>query len=219
MKKTLGWIASLLLFSFVAAAPAWAAVKVASVEGVTEYRLANGLRVLLVPDPSASNRHRARHLPRRLAPRGLRRERHGAPARAPAVQGHRSATPTSRRSSTSAARASTAPPRNDRTNYFETLPATRRQPRLGARPGGRPHGRTRCVRKEDLDSEMTVVRNEFEMGENSAGSVLSSACSASPSLAQLRQPDHRLALRHRVGADRAACRPSTAPGTSRTTRS
>ena len=29
--------------------------KIASVEGVTEYRLDNGLRVLLVPDPSASN--------------------------------------------------------------------------------------------------------------------------------------------------------------------
>jgi zinc protease len=28
------------------------------------------------------------------------------------------------------------------------------------------------VRKEDLDSEMSVVRNEFEMGENSAGGVL-----------------------------------------------
>src|SRR6201982_1889462 len=29
--------------------------KVASVEGITEYRLDNGLRVLLFPDPSASN--------------------------------------------------------------------------------------------------------------------------------------------------------------------
>src|SRR5574339_320208 len=28
------------------------------------------------------------------------------------------------------------------------------------------------VRKADLDSEMSVVRNEFEMGENNAGGVL-----------------------------------------------
>ena len=28
-------------------------VKIASVEGITEYRLDNGLRVLLLPDPSA----------------------------------------------------------------------------------------------------------------------------------------------------------------------
>ena len=41
----------LLSFASFAAAPG----KVASVEGVTEYRLGNGLRVLLVPDASASN--------------------------------------------------------------------------------------------------------------------------------------------------------------------
>ena len=35
---------------------------------------------------------------------------------------------------------------------------------------------------------MTVVRNEFEMGENSPGSVLLSACSGRVPLAQLRQP-------------------------------
>ena len=32
--------------------------KVASVEGITEYRLANGLQVLLFPDPSAAQGHR-----------------------------------------------------------------------------------------------------------------------------------------------------------------
>src|SRR6202008_669924 len=47
------------LFAFVAAGAALAASaaelpqKAASIEGVTEYRLANGLRVLTVPDPSA----------------------------------------------------------------------------------------------------------------------------------------------------------------------
>ncbi len=40
-------------FALPAAAPRTLPQKVAAVEGVTEYRLANGLRVLLVPDPSA----------------------------------------------------------------------------------------------------------------------------------------------------------------------
>ena len=46
--------------SLLAVLAAWCAaglsapVKVQSVEGVTEYRLANGLRVLTVPDPGAS---------------------------------------------------------------------------------------------------------------------------------------------------------------------
>ena len=59
-----------------------------TVEGITEYTLANGLRVLLFPDATQADDDGQRHLPRRLAPRGLRRDRHGAPARAHGVQGH-----------------------------------------------------------------------------------------------------------------------------------
>ena len=47
--------AFLLLFVSFAAFAAQPPRKVASVEGVPEYRLDNGLRVLLVPDASASN--------------------------------------------------------------------------------------------------------------------------------------------------------------------
>ena len=54
--------------------------------------------------------HRQRHLPGRLAPRELRRDRHGAPARAPAVQGHADAIATSGASSPSGACAPTARP-------------------------------------------------------------------------------------------------------------
>ena len=51
MKHPLRWIAALPLLLLLSFAPTFAAqaVKVASVEGVTEYRLDNGLRVLLVP--------------------------------------------------------------------------------------------------------------------------------------------------------------------------
>ena len=55
--------------------------------------------------------HRAHRLPRRLAPRGLWRERHGAPARAHAVQGVEAPSQREGRVQPRAARAGTAPPR------------------------------------------------------------------------------------------------------------
>ena len=74
------------------------------------------------------------------------------------------------------------------------------------------------VARKDLDAEMTVVRNEFEMGENNAGArAVPAHAAARLRLAQLRQRDHRPARRHRAGADRRTCRRSTAPGTSPTT--
>ena len=90
--------------------------------GISEYNLANGLKVLLLPDPSqdtitvnvtylVGSRHER-----------LRRARHGAPARALALQGHAEATPTPRASCSSAARATTAPPRS-------TAPTTSRPSR------------------------------------------------------------------------------------------
>jgi len=47
----------------------------------------------------------------------------------------------------------------------------RRQPEMGAWPRDRSHGEHQ-VHKELLDTEMTVVRNEFERGENSPASIL-----------------------------------------------
>ena len=59
----------------------------------------------------------------------------------------------------------------DRTNYFETLPASEENLDWAlAFEADRMVNAS--VRKEDLDSEMTVVRNEFERGENNPGSVL-----------------------------------------------
>ena len=107
---------------------------------------------------------------------------------------------------------------NDRTNYFETLTATgdNLDWALGMEADRMVNS---FVRKSDLDSEMTVVRNEFETRREQPGSVLARA-HAAPRLrgAQLRQPDHRLSLRHRDRCRSSGCRPSTAPGTSPTTR-
>jgi zinc protease len=60
---------------------------------------------------------------------------------------------------------------NDRTNYFETMPATDVNLEFGiALESDRLVNS--FVKGEDLRSEMTVVRNEFERGENNPGSVL-----------------------------------------------
>ena len=52
MKKILRLLLFLWLALAAPLAPAQAPQPVATVEGVTEYRLANGLRVLTIPDPS-----------------------------------------------------------------------------------------------------------------------------------------------------------------------
>ena len=60
---------------------------------------------------------------------------------------------------------------NDRTTYFETLSATgdNLDWALALEADRMVNS---FVRKQDLDAEMTVVRNEFEMGENNPGGVL-----------------------------------------------
>jgi zinc protease len=162
---------ALLLLAFVA--PALAAAlpaKVAEVESVSEYRLENGLRLLLVPDASADtvtvhitylvgSRHEGygekgmAHLLEHMLFKGS--------ARHPDVKQEFTRRGARWNGTTS----------YDRTNYFETLPAS--DANLDWALGMEADRMVRSfVRKEDLDSEMTVVRNEFEMGENSAASVL-----------------------------------------------
>ena len=59
----------------------------------------------------------------------------------------------------------------DRTNYFETVPATDADLRWALEMESDRMVNSR-VAKSDLDTEMTVVRNEFERGENSPDQVL-----------------------------------------------
>lgn len=157
----------LLLVSF--ASPA-APAKVASIEGVTEYRLDNGLRVLMVPDPSASNftvhityfvgsrnegygEKGMAHLLEHLLFKGSKRH--------PSIKEELNRRGARFNGTTS----------NDRTNYFETMTATgdNLDWALGLEADRMVNA---FVLKSDLDSEMTVVRNEFERGENSPGGVL-----------------------------------------------
>jgi zinc protease len=165
------FIGLLLLLAAFAGHTAEIAQKIVSLEGVTEYRLANGLRILMVADPSVStvgvhityfvgSRHEGygekgmAHLLEHLLFKGTRRL--GDIKAELAKRGARFNGTTS----------------NDRTNYFETLAATEDNLdwALGMEADRMVHSH---VRKSDLDSEMTVVRNEFEMGENSPHGVLS----------------------------------------------
>src|SRR5712691_11487631 len=60
----------------------------------------------------------------------------------------------------------------DRTNYFETLPASDENLEFAIRLEADRLVNS-YVKHEDLISEMTVVRNEFEQGENNPEVILS----------------------------------------------
>jgi zinc protease len=152
------------------AAPA-KAQKVVSVEGLTEYKLDNGCRYLFIPDPSSAtvtinmtvrvgSRHEGygemgmAHLLEHMLFKGSKLfpfvdkalQKHGASANATTWL--------------------------DRTHYFETMPAADANLEFGIRFEADRLVNS-FIRREDLAKEMTVVRNEFEMGENSPEQILS----------------------------------------------
>ena len=144
--------------------------RVTSVEGITEYRLPNGLRVLLFPDPSkptitvniiylVGSKHEnygetgMAHLLEHLLFKGTSRH----PNVPKELQDHGS-----RPNGTTW---------YDRTNYFETFQATDANLEWAIDLEA-DRMINSFVAKKDLDSEMTVVRNEFEAGENSPLGVL-----------------------------------------------
>ena len=79
----------------------------------------------------------------------------------------------------------------------------RRQPRVRASRSKPTGWSTALVKREDLASEMTVVRNEFERGENTPAQRARRAHHGRGlRVAQLRQVDDRQPQRHRARADR-----------------
>jgi zinc protease len=163
----------LAVLALVLALPVWAADaprKVTTVEGVTEYRLQNGLRVLLVPDASADTV--TVHITYLV---GSRQEGYGEKGMAHLLE-HMLFKGSTHHPDVKQEFARRGARWNgttsfDRTNYFETLPAT--GDNLAWALGMEADRMVNSfVRQEDLASEMTVVRNEFEMGENSPGSIL-----------------------------------------------
>jgi zinc protease len=144
--------------------------RVVSIEGITEYRLDNGLRVLTLPDPGADTV--TVHIVYLV---GSRHEGYGEKGMAhllehmlfkgstnfPDIKGDLTRRGARWNGTTS----------NDRTNYFETVSATPENLDWALAMEADRMVNSR-VSRQDLDSEMTVVRNEFEMGENNPGSVL-----------------------------------------------
>ena len=144
--------------------------KLTTVEGITEYQLKNGLRVLLFPDPSkptvtvnityfVGSRHEGygetgmAHLLEHMLFKGTPKhanpwallQQHGANFNGTTW--------------------------NDRTNYYETLPATveNLEWALAFEADRMLHSN---IAEADLKKEFSVVRNEFEMGENSPEAIL-----------------------------------------------
>ncbi len=143
---------------------------VTEVEGITEYRLDNGLKVLLFPDASkprvtvnltvfVGSRHEGygeagmAHLLEHMLFKGTKKH--------PNI-------PKELRDHGAAFNGSTW---YDRTNYFETLPAGEENLRFALELEADRLVNS-LIRAEDLASEMTVVRNEFERGENDPTGVL-----------------------------------------------
>ncbi len=147
------------------------AEKVTSVEGITEYKLPNGAHFLLFPDPS-----RPVVTVNLTVLVGSRHEGYGETGMAHLLE-HMvfkgtplfPEVPKSLRDHGARFNGSTW---MDRTNYFETMPATDENLEFGIQLEADRLVNS-YVKREDLMKEMTVVRNEFEMGENNPEQILS----------------------------------------------
>ena len=163
-------VGTLLLFWALVALAAELPQRVVSIEGVTEYRLPNGLKVLTIPDPGADTI--TVHIVYLV---GSRHEGYGEKGMAHLLEhmlfkGTKSH-PDIKAELTRRGARWNGTTSNDRTNYFETFSATPQNLDWALEMEADRMINSR-VSREDLDSEMTVVRNEFEMGENNPGSVL-----------------------------------------------
>src|SRR5260370_36613278 len=153
--------------------------KVTSVEGITEYRLDNGLRVLLFPDSS-----RPLVTVNCTVLVGSRHEGYGETGMAHLLE-HMvfKGTPTfpnvpkSLRDHGATFNGSTWV---DRTNYWEKMPASDENLEFGIQLEA-DRLINSYVKREDLISEMTVVRNEFEQRENSPERIRSHGINAAAS--------------------------------------
>lgn len=143
---------------------------VTQVEGISEYRLDNGLRVLLAPDPSKpSTTVNVTYLV------GSRQENYGETGMAHLLE-HLLFKGTPKNPDidsefTRRAMMSNATTWFDRTNYFETFPAGNANLQWALQMEADRMVKAR-LRKADLDSEMPVVRNEMEGGENDGFTML-----------------------------------------------
>jgi zinc protease len=144
--------------------------KVRSVEGVEEYRLANGLQVLLVPDTTKPTV--TVNITYKV---GSRMENYGETGMAHLLEHlmFKGSThfPDPDKEFSRRGFRNNGSTYFDRTNYFSTFQASEDNLRwaLAREADAMTHS---FIARKDLDSEMTVVRNEYEMGETRPASVL-----------------------------------------------
>ncbi len=144
--------------------------KVTAAEGITEYAFPNGLRVLLFPDDS-----KPKVTVNMTYLVGSRLEGYGETGMAHLLE-HLMFRETNTRSDIKKELTDHGAVMNgttswDRTNYFETLNATGENLRwaIGLEADRMVNAH---IDQKNLDAEMTVVRNEFEAGENSPDRIL-----------------------------------------------
>jgi len=142
------------------------------VEGIAEFRLENGMKILLFPDQTkdtvtvnntvfVGSRHEGygeagmAHLLEHMAFKGTPT----FPNIPTAIRDH------------GAGRSMNGTTWLDRTNYFETMPSNDENLEFAIKLEA-DRMMNSLIRGEDLASEMTVVRNEFERGENSPHRIL-----------------------------------------------
>ena len=163
------WVPALLSIAFAQTLPT-GVKKITSVEGITEYRLENGLQVLLFPDPS---KPKATVNVTYLV--GSRHEGYGETGMAHLLEHMLFLGSTKHPKPIEEFRQHGAQWNGttdvDRTNYFETFPAGDENLKWALELEGDRMVNS-FVAKEALDKEMTVVRNEFEMRENNPSNVL-----------------------------------------------
>ena len=141
-----------------------------TVEGITEYRLPNGLRIVLYPDASKPT---ATVNMTYLV--GSRQENYGETGMAHLLEhlmfkGSKNY-PNPTAEFTKRGFRMNGSTWLDRTNYFVSFTATDDNMRWAL--GWQADAMTNSfIARKDLDTEMTVVRNEFEMGENQPLSVM-----------------------------------------------
>jgi len=138
--------------------------KLNEVEGISEYRLENGLQILLFPDQSKETI--TVNVTYRV---GSKHENYGETGMAHLLE-HLvfKGTPTHKDIPAELSAAGARPNGTtwtDRTNYYETFAATDENINWALSMESSRMVDS-FIAKEDLDSEMTVVRNEFESGEN-----------------------------------------------------
>lgn len=146
------------------------ATLVTQVEGIKEYKLPNGMQVLLIPDPSQSNMvvNIVYHV-------GSKHEGYGEKGMAHLLE-HMLFKSTKNLGDIKKMLSDKGGDANgttyyDRTNYYEVFPSSDENLRWSLEmEADRMINAT--IKQEDLDKEFSVVRNEFEIGENNPSSVL-----------------------------------------------